>query len=263
MSRAKIVGAFLATVLLCAGVLYSRSIRNSTVSLKDQIEFKDSASAVMAGITANLRNDETCTFIMSGQSAEPGKESAVFLNYVYDSSLTAETSLRAGAKVFPGAIIEHLGLALGSPDMRLKVQEFGSYLTRYPASLRLMFRSQDGKIRVNWSERGIDKYDLGVKFFVWLDRTNKIVSCFRADSAAAFCNMTNGYYVDQRCRQGVQAVSPFAADPANETGFGTCRYGGLRAPDGCEPPRFSVRTEGGNCFTGKCLPARDMCLRCE
>lgn len=243
-------GLFLFMVV--AAVMVSMTIgreRSRRVDLVKQIEFRSKVQTFMAGLPEKLRDPEECDPVLGGQRITAGTVSTLNQGEVFK---------------FPpeGAFIEAAELATLGPDMRLKINDLPGYMTRYPASLRFLFRSQDGKMRVNWRESKIDENDLGVKLYVWVDPTGKIVSCHGPDSPASLCNLTNGFYYNQECRPTLRVVDLGAKDPFVAQGVGTCRTQGLSLSGECQLP-LSENAADRNCLTGKCLPARDLCQQCE
>jgi hypothetical protein len=232
--------AILLAVLLAARANVQR------VPVLKQVEFRNQTAAVIDRLTLELNEAEGCEPALAGQHVTPGQSQSILL---------AEPRMHSGQEIENGLVIEEMTLATGAADMKLQISDFGRAVARYPASLRFLFRSSDNKIRVNWKQSGPN--ELGIKLYVWLDATGKIVSCHSPNSAAAFCNTTNGFYWRQECRPTLRVTSPAAADSSRESGFGTCRFNGFQAK--CPLGQVSQ----ASCTTGRCLTSQSLCQKCE
>jgi hypothetical protein len=225
------------TVLLAILLAARANIRR--VPVLKQVEFRNQTAALIDRLTLDLSEAEGCEPALAGQHVTPEQSQSILLNEPQTQGLA----------------IEEATLATGPADMKLQIRDFDRAVTRYPASLRFLFRSSDNKIRVNWKQTGSN--ELGIKLYVWLDATGKIVSCHGPNSAAAFCNATNGFYWRQECRPTLRVTSPLAADSSRESGFGTCRFSGFQAK--CPFGQVSQ----ASCVTGRCLAMQSLCQKCE
>lgn len=227
-------------------VLFAARANIERVPLFKQIEFRNQSAALMERLTLDLSEAEGCEPALAGLHVTPEQSQAVPLS---------QPSMRQGQEIEQGLIVEEMTLDLGSADMKLQISDFDRAITRYPASLRFLFRSSDNKIRVNWKRTG--EIELGIKLYVWLDATGKIVSCHSPNSVAAFCNATNGFYWRQECRPTLRVTSPVAADSSHESGFGTCRFNGFQAK--CPLGQVSQ----ASCVSGRCLASQSLCQKCD
>ena len=216
------------------------------VPVLKQIEFRTQTEDFITRLNQTLNEAEGCEPALAGQHIVASQSQSVLL---------IDPPMRSGLEVEKGMILEDISLAAGAADMKVQMKDLNGTLTRYPASLRLRLRSSDGKIRVNWQKTG--DVELGIKLYVWADSTGKIISCFSPNSAAAFCNATNGFYLHQECRPTLRILSPLASDSPTEPGSGTCRYSGFQP----HCPRGQISQS--SCATGKCLATQELCQICE
>lgn len=237
---------YVTSFVILLTILFAARTNIQHVPVLKQIEFRDQTAAVINHWTLELSEAEGCEPALAGQHVTPEQSQSILL---------IEPEMHSGQEIEKGLVVEEMTLATGAADMKLQISDFDRAITRYPASLRFLFRSSDNKIRVNWKQ--IAKNELGIKLYVWLDATGKIISCHSPNSAATFCNATNGFYWRQECRPTLRVTSPIATDSSRESGFGTCRYNGFQSK--CPLGQVSQ----ASCFTGRCLATQSLCQKCE
>lgn len=240
---------YVASFALLVVVLVAAQTNIHKVPVLKQIEFRNKTVSLISRITQNLSEAEGCELALGGQHLAQGQAEILLLSEPFP--------MHKGQEVDAGVILEEMSMATAPADMKIQLKGMTTPMTRHPASLQFLFRSKDGKIRANWQQSPVDESDLGIKLYVWLDSTSKIVSCFSPFSAAAFCNSTNGFYDGRECKSVMKVVSPLASDAILEAGAGTCRYFGFQKH--CAYGQVSQ----ASCFTGRCLASAELCQKCE
>jgi hypothetical protein len=246
------VAAFVAAI---GTEMYRRS--EVTALRGKQAEFRDSTQLVMSTLESQLQNPESCTGLLSGQVLTPGAKSPVALNLTLDPGFPGP--IQAGREILGNMTVAALALdpdpampmdPASFTDMRTQLKNSSGTLNpyrRFPVRLHATFQAKDNSLVAINRVRTASGIDLGLPLYVWTDATNRITTCFGANSSGSFCNSMGGYYVADgatpvdlplRCRQSIYTESWINGAFVNR---GSCRFGGyVKTPTECPSHLGSV-----------------------
>ncbi|MGE4133335.1 MAG: hypothetical protein AB7F86_16955 [Bdellovibrionales bacterium] len=223
--RTLIVGLL---AVVTALVIEFRNYSRRSVEKSRAFVVRDEAVMVRTLIEGRIRHPEICSSSISGVAASPGQRVEIEM----DATIGNASSLMAGQQLSPNLVLTSLQLDTGeNPDMRTEILDsrgLAVSLQRYHA--RLLTGFQDTQGQPVFAGTGNGTLFASRSFYVWLDSSGIVQSCFGRESSGTLCNELGGYFVPsakgqmQECRKSVKAER-FRNDRVES--LANCQIGGI------------------------------------